>query len=147
MGIKLLLVGGVLALAACGGGGGSKTDLPAGQHDLGHDVTVVFHGMKPLPNKPTEAGTHVVAVDLEYFNHGDQPADTTWGYAVNLTTQDNREATGLWVDMPDIAKTIPPGRASRGWKAFQVPNGDKPAMLALWGDANDGKPKEVVIDL
>lgn len=138
------MVGAAAALMACGGGNG---DVPDGQHDLGGGVTVAVHDVVEVPDDP--GGVRWVAVDLEYFNRGDDTLDMTLMYAVEMTTSDNREATRVSRTGSELessrAKTLPAGRSTRVWEAFEVPDGVEPATLTLYGGEIGDDP--AVVDL
>lgn len=118
----------VMALAACGGGGES---LPAGQYDLGHHVSAAVGEVIDVPDSGFDG--RVVAVDIEWFNRGDQPAQLGMFYAVRLHDAEGREAelVSLPSDLASRGTTIPPGSSSRGWSGFRVQG--EPAELLLYG--------------
>lgn len=96
---------------------------------------------------PVDPGTRWVAIDLEYFNHSDEVVDKTLAYAVELRTDDGREAVGVVPsftvpDMPEVPKTIPSNGSARGWVVYEVPDGAEPATLLLYGKLGE-EPAEV----
>jgi hypothetical protein len=146
------IAAGAVVLTACSGG--TKTgpaELPAGQHDLGHNVAVVVHDVKDVPGAGTvEPHTHVVAVDVEYLNRGDAAVEMRPAYAAELHTVGNVNAEGI--NLPTDAGlhefqpgVIPAHAGLRGWMGYQVPDGDKPAAMVLYGGdiGDDAKPVTV----
>jgi hypothetical protein len=140
-------------LAACGGAS-TSADLPSGQHDLGHGVTVavgkvtdpvevkVPAAMAKDIRNPVEPGTRWVAIDLEYFNHTDDVVDMTTAYGVTLQTSDGRQAEGATPTFSKfydhgVPNVIPPHSSVRGSEVYAIPNGDEPATLLLYGHVGD----------
>lgn len=130
----------ITALAACGGGG-SKTDLPADQHDLGHGVSVaVRQVIDPAPDTGWDG--HVVVVDLEYFNRTGETIQTPPGqrYGAELHDTDGRKATLIMLPSdtyPRRGDAVPAKSSVRGWEGFQLPGTAKPADLLLYNGDGD----------
>lgn len=126
------LVVAVVGLCACSGGGGGPA-LPAGQYDLGHDVSAAVGQVIDVPDSGFDG--RVVAVDVEWFNRGDEPAQLGMFYAVELHDADGRKAelVSLPSDLASRGNTIPPGSSTRGWTGFQLPGESPPADLLLYG--------------
>lgn len=146
MKMKMLCAAAVLVFAAaCGGGDGS--DLPAGQHDLGDDISVVVREVRdPVPDSGFDG--HVVAVDLEYFNHGDDPAQMNAAFRVEL--HDSTGRNGEMVAVPELSphgSVLAPHSSARGWEAFRIGDDATPVELALWGLQSGADAVPVVIDL
>lgn len=87
-------------------------------------------------------------MDLEFFNRTDHPIDTAMGgFGVYLNLSDNRQAASVYYE-PGIPKTIAPGRSGRGWMAYSVPSGTKPASLTVYGEIGDKPAADAItIDL
>lgn len=147
-------------LAACGGGKSSPS-LPAGQHNLGHGVSVAVQNvLDPVPVEvppalakdianPVQPGTRWVGVDVEYFNTTDHVVDMAMAYGRRLHTADGREAEGIsptftTQDMPAVPSAIPPRSSARGWDVYQIPDGATPAKALFYAEIGDDP---IVIDL
>lgn len=135
----------VAVLAACGGDKGS--DLPAGQHDLGADVSVAVREVRdPVTGSGWDG--HVVAVDLEYFNRGDETIPMNMAFRVELHDSQGRDAEPVAVDGLDPhGSTLTPGSSSRGWEAFRIDGDATPTELVLWGAQTGADAKPTVIKL
>jgi hypothetical protein len=129
-----------VALTACSGGDDDVDELPpiTDVHDLG-DVTVTVHDVVVDGDR--------VAVDLEYVNRTDQVVDRTIEYDAFLHTAGGVEAVGVTPEVSGLTavpKAIPPDGNARGWEVFDVPAGDSPATLLLYGEIGDDP---AVVDL
>ncbi len=127
----------VVLLAGCGGGGG-QTDTDDGRHHLGNGMSVVV--------RDVVIDGQQVAVDLEYFNDTDAVIDKTIAYDAFLFTADGVEVDpGLNDDeLESVPKAVPPQSSVHGWKVYELPSGDSPDTLLVYGEIGDDP---VVVDL
>jgi hypothetical protein len=140
----LALVALLPALAACGGHA-AKADLPAGQHDLGDNMSVQVHEVRDPVTGHGWDGQHLVAVDLEYFNRGDTTVRMGMAFRVELHDSDGRSGEYVIADgLPWPPTTIPAHSSTRGWFPFTIGADAKPAQLLLWGDEQGVKDPVVV---
>ena len=127
----------VLALAGCSGGGDDGAELPDGQYDLGNGMSVAV--------RDVVIDDQQVAVNLEYFNDTDTVVDKTLAYDAFLFTAGGVEVDpGLNDELESVPKAVPPKSSGRGWKVYELPSGDSPETLVVYGEIGDDP---VTIDL
>ncbi len=52
---------------------------------------------------------------------------------------------GLNDELESVPKAVPLKSSGRGWKVYELPSGDSPATLLVYGEIGEGDP--VIVDL